>query len=310
MQESPLYNCKSEKFLAKLLNIQYPLQYKTIKNSLTVSPLLFYKFWTKIHNGKEREFFECKPLIKNLHNRIKYFITKKIDYPKYLFSGVKGKSYLKNASIHEGQKFYFLLDIKSFYPSITQEKIESLLISYFRQSKDVAHFLSLLVTVPQKNNGELVRALATGSPLSQIFAFIINQKMFDEINIISRKNAINFSVYVDDLSFSSTATIPYKFLRTIFHVIKKNGYKIASKKVHYGRLDSNPEITGIQFNKNGIFITNKREAKIIRLCKLITDKKIQNINFDKELLSLQCSIKQANLVNPIYNKYLEYTLCK
>lgn len=306
MLKSPLFNCKSEKFLANLLDVQYPLQYKTIKNNLSFSPLLFYKFWTKHHNGKEREFFECKPFIKNLHHRIKYFITKDLAYPRYLFSGVKGRSYLINASVHEYNNFYFLLDIKSFYPSITQEHIEKLLISHFQQSKDVAYFLSLLVTVPQQNNGNLVRALATGSPLSQIFAFIINQKMFDEINDISIKNKINFSVYVDDLSFSSTATIPYKFLRTIFYIIKKNGYKIASKKVQYGRLKNNPEITGVQFNKDGKFITSKRELKIIKLCQVIQDKKNKNENFDKELFSLQSSVKQANLVNPIYDKYLEY----
>lgn len=303
LPKTPLFNCKSEKFLAKLLKIQYPSDYKNYKAGLKNNPLEFYKYWKKLTNGKEREFFECKPHIKQIHKRLRFFIEK-MDFPEYLYSGRKGRSYLDNAFSHERGKFYYLIDIKSFYPSITADKIKTLLMRDFSQSNDVAEFISLAVTVPQNNNGE-VRALATGSPLSQVFAFFINKKMFDTINELSSVYGVKFTLYVDDLSFSSKATIPYEFVKKVFGTIKSHGYTVHPSKVQYGRRSGKPEITGVRFDKNGIFITAKREEKIKNLICSILQKIYAGERIDKELKSLNASIEQACLVNPIYKEYFK-----
>lgn len=300
LNKTPLYNCMSEKFLAKLLKITYPLKYKTIKQQLADEPLLFYKYWRKSINGKDRDIFECKPMILNIHKRIRYFINK-INFPPYLYSGLKGKSYLQNAFFHEDSNFYFLIDIKDFFPTISQQKIKSILVSHFKQSNDVADFISLAITTPQKNG--TIRSLVTGSPLSQIFSFFINKKMFDEIQSLAMAKNIKFSLYVDDLSFSSKSTIPYSFVKDIFRIVKSNGYEVHPRKVQYGQRGKNSEITGVRFEKDNVLITKKREGKITSLIEKINDKKANLENFDKELKSFNSCIEQACLVNPIYAKF-------
>jgi len=280
---------------------------------LTDEPNKNYKYWTKIQNGKEREFFECKPLTLGIHKRINKLLNINTETaPSYLKSGIKGMSYIKNAEVHNEKKYFLLVDIKNFYPSITKTKIKSLLIRKYNQSSDVAEFLSNTITVNQKKTNK--RALPIGSPLSQNMAFFINKDMFDEISKLSIDYGINMSVYVDDVSFSSTSTIPFKFLNSVIHIIKKNGYDIASNKLYYGKLkpkNSNPkskrrlDITGVHFTKYGAFLTASRNKKIKEKRDIILLKQKNNELHDKELKSLIASIYQAILLNDKYRRYMK-----
>lgn len=276
-------------------------------------PTINYDCWTKVHNGKEREFFKCKPLTLKLHKRINKLLNiSKETAPAYLKSGIKGTSYLKNALLHQGQTYFLLLDIRKFYPSITKQKIKSSLIRTYKQSSDVAEFISNLTTVDQQQS--TLRALPTGSPLSQNMAFFINRKMFDELFELANTYSIKMSVYVDDISFSSKSTIPYKFLTSCIHIIKKYGYAIASNKLYYGKVKAKNDnvnakkrldITGVQITKYGAFLTASRKIKIKAKRDECIRKATNGIRYDKDLESLLASIRQAILVNGKYTRYLK-----
>lgn len=221
-------------------------------------------------------------------------------------------SYLKNAKLHEGQTFFLLIDIRNFYPSITKAKIKTALIKHCNQSIDVAEFISNIITVDQKKSTQ--RALPTGSPLSQNMAFFSNKQMFDELFKLANAYNIKMSVYVDDVSFSSKSTIPYKFLTSAIHVIKKYGYNIATNKLFYGKLKPKNddvttkkrlEITGVQLTKYGTFLTASRKSRIKEKRKAIYLKKEQSLPYQNELKSLTASVQQAILLNPKYKRYLE-----
>jgi len=272
-----------------------------------------YRYWTKFHNGKEREFFECKPHTLRLHKRINKLLNiNKDTAPTYLKSGVKGMSYIKNINAHQESKFFLLVDIKSFYPSITKSKIKTSLIKHYHQTSDVAEFLSNIITVKQLKSTQ--RALPTGSPLSQNMAYFINKPMFDKLYDIATVYNITMTVYVDDISFSSKATIPFKFLNKVIYTIKKYGYDIASNKLYYGKLKrkSNDDkskrklnITGAQFTKNGVFLTASRNKSIKKKRNILISKKAKFIPYEKELSSLISSIYQAILLNPKYRRYMK-----
>jgi hypothetical protein len=218
----------------------------------------------------------------------------------YLKSGVNKESHITNAMEHQNSNFFLLVDIKSFYPSITKSKIKTELIQTYKQSKDVAEFISNLVTVPQeKANGK--RALVTGSPLSQWFAYLITKKMLDELYKISKKENIIFSVYVDDITFSSKKIITYKFYTKVYNIIKKYGYRIHQGKIYRGKLSNKTKITGIQFTKYGFRLLDKHKDKIR---KIIKSKDCHN-NI-KSLLGL---LNFAIQVNPKYSKY-KYLITK
>jgi len=318
--QSPLYGVKSLNKLQVFLQIKQKKHFQTLSLNLSSNPMGYYSSFL---NEDNRLVFSCSKYITKLHKKTMRLFN--IEQAVYLKSGVKKESHITNAKEHKNSNFFLLVDIEKFYPSITEVKIRRQLRQTYKQSKDVAEFISDLVTVPQeKSNGK--RALVTGSPLSQWFAYTINKKMFDELYKVSKEENITFSVYVDDITFSSKKVVTYKFYTKIYNIINKHGYRIHQGKVYRGKLSNKTKITGIQFTKYGFRLLDKHKRKIrdnniIKLNKLkwsIIPKKssLKDYNYqfyeffqpfiagyDKEFKSLFGLINFAIQVNPKYSKY-------
>lgn len=291
---SSIANIKSKKKLSELLFISYPKEFKYLEYLYKNKPEECFISFTQ--DG--RELFKLKPNTKKIHQRLHKLMSKEA-LPPYIKSGRKKHSYLTNAFEHKEAKNFFFVDIKSFYPSITFDKIKRNLIIDYNQSSDVATFISNLLTVKQhKSNG--LRALVTGSPLSQSFSFLINKPMFDKLHNLANKHNITMSVYVDDISFSTKATIPFKFIHSVHSILKSHGYDLSKGKGKYyrGTEGNNAEVTGIKITKYGFFITDKRKDKIRKKIKELKENPTPKL-FE----SLISSIVQAKLVNNKYNKY-------
>lgn len=178
----------------------------------------------------------------------------------------------------------------------------------YKQSSDVSEFISNLLTAPQKKaNNE--RALITGSPISQFFSYVINKRMFDKLSDLAKSEGITFSVYVDDISFSSNKIISHNFLKKTFAIIKNNGFEISKnkddkRKFYRGKIGINSIITGIRITNEGMFITKKREEKIEKQLEDLKNLKNESPEFKKGYDSVFSSIQQAILVNLCYEDYL------
>lgn len=286
-----LYNCKSLNNLQKYLLIKTK-EFKSLSTELEETP---YKFFKSFTDDKGRELFRCNTQVTKLHKRLMKLFN--VEIPIYLKSGVKKQSHITNVKLHESSNFFLLIDVKRFYPSITKSKIKKQLIITYQQSSNVAEFISNLVSVPQKKVDNK-RALVTGSPLSQYFAFIVNKKMFDELNKISLEENIKFSVYVDDMTFSSKQIISYKFHQKVFSILTKYGFLThltGDKKTYRGKVGVNTKITGVHITKYGLRLLQKHKDSIQNI---IT----QNLHEEraKTLLGL---IYYAIQVNPKYMKY-------
>lgn len=283
-----LYNCKSVNKLQNYLCITNRKYFKELSYNLKENPFWYYKPFEK----NNRELFICSNIIKSLHKRLIFLFN--VEICSYLKSGVKKESHLTNAKLHENSKFFLLLDIKSFYPSITKNKIKNQLIRTYKQSSNVSEFIANAVTVPQKKALNK-RALVTGSVLSQYFAYVINKKMFDELDDLSRKENIIFSVYVDDISFSSKSIIPYKFHQKVYSIVNKYGYKVHNGKVFRGKISNKSIITGIKVTKHGFRLQDKHKFEIKRVLEtkeyLLKPKRLEGL------------LNYALQVNPKYTKY-------
>lgn len=279
-----LYNCKSLNNLTKYLCLKDKQELQQLKQDIKKDPFKFFKPFTK----NNRELFICNLKIKLLHRRLMKLFQ--VEVPSYLKSGIKKQSHITNVQAHAGNNFFLLIDIQGFYPSITKSKIKHQLIRTYNQSSNVAEVISNLVTVPQiKANSK--RALVTGSVLSQYFAFVINKKMFDELYEVSQQNNITFSVYVDDITFSSKTIISYQFHQKIYSIIKKYGYTIHQGKIYRGKIGSKSTITGIHITKYGFRLLDKHRTEIKRLIALGNCKKNKR---------LQGLINYSVQVNPKY----------
>ena len=280
--------------------------FKKLKEDFKNNPMSGYKYFDKIEITN-REYFKCLPKTEYIHKRLKKLFDNLLK-EDYLKSGIKKQSYISNAKTHLKNNYFFLIDITNFFPSITKKYIKKELILTYKQSNDVAEFISNALTAPQKKANNQ-RALVTGSPISQFFSYVINKKMFDELEILAKNYGVKFSLYVDDISFSSNKIISHDFLQKVFYIIKSNGYEISKnkpdkKKFYRGKIGINSIITGIVMSKDGIFIPKLREKRIENQIEELKNIHNSSDDFKKLYDKTISSIQQAIVVNDIYKKYL------
>ena len=203
-----------------------------------------------------------------------------IQVPDNVFSGIKGRSYSQNAHWHKGNKYVYKIDLTAFFPSITRERVYSFFRNDLKSSSDVAEFLTNITTVDidraNMQNAEQVNEflnsknvttrnhLISGSPTSQMLSYMVNHRMFDEIQSLANHNNVVMTIYVDDITFSSENHISNKFRYKVHSIIKKYGYQISAQKVklyskYYPKL-----VTGAIIDKNGcLTVKNSLRYKII-----------------------------------------------
>lgn len=217
--------------------------------------------------------------IKKAQETIKNYLMK-CDIPYYVFSGVKGKSYYDNAVIHKECKFMYKTDISAFFPNISRELVYNFFRFDLGTSSDVAKILTDICTVDISSaleTDELVRSfvkkkkirmtnhLCTGSPASPVLSYLVNRKMFDEMYQIAQNNNLFFSIYMDDVFFSSKKWIALSIREQILKTLTKNGYNIASRKVVYYSDRDNKKVTGVIVSPNNqLKIPNKLKRKIVK----------------------------------------------
>lgn len=219
------------------------------------------------------------PQLKEIQALIKQSLEH-IQVPEYVFSGIKGKSYVDHAALHIGKKFVYALDISAFFPSISREKVYFFFRHLLNTSPDVADVLASLTTIDlnlaesrdmthikeflHSKGVRTMNHLISGSPASPIMSYLVNTQMFDELQAISVKSNILMTVYVDDIIFSSSELISKKLREQIRKIVSKFHYRISwSKERTYAK--RYPKlITGVIIDKEGkLAVPNRLSQNIM-----------------------------------------------
>ena len=110
---------------SKLVGYEEPLIY-AIMNS---SSRYYHSFFIPKRNGKLRQIREPYPTLKEIQNWILQNILQHIPVSKYAKAYVKGKGLIDNVKFHKNQKVIIKLDIKNFFESISQSKINLIFLN-------------------------------------------------------------------------------------------------------------------------------------------------------------------------------------
>lgn len=271
--ECPLYKLQSKKILKFILGIDK--NYK-LKQAFIAERISLY-----ISNkGKPRLIEPSKSEIQAVQTRIKNMLCK-IKVPENIFSGVKGRSYVDNARMHMGVRYLYKIDFSAFFPSIKRETVYNFFFEDLQCSADIANILTNYTTVDiykadTTNINTIIEFLTSkkvkstnhlisGSPASQILSYLVNHKMFDELQNISNENGVTMSVYVDDITFSSEFFISCWFKNKVYKIIKKYNYQLSKKKVKSYSKIYPKLVTGVIIDSSGnMTIKNSLRQKIIQ----------------------------------------------
>lgn len=144
---------------------------------------------------------------------------------------------------------------------------------------DVAKLLTDFTTVNYKNsfnqiemgveefintkNITNINHLPSGTPTSQILAYLANIDMYDEILEYTKSQNIKCSIYVDDITLSSKKPIKKMQVFEVKKIIKKHRHKVNSKKsIGYGS-NEYKKVTGYVISpQHELVIPNKTRYKI------------------------------------------------
>jgi len=181
-----------------------------------------------------------------------------IEMPQYVQGSRKGRGSVSNARLHQGNKEFFVTDLKDFFPSINNRRVyEAFAASGF--SPDVSRVLTTFTTFRGK--------VPQGAPTSSGVANLCFLEIDSRLSSIANAYGITYTRYVDDLVFSS----PRAFIdlsQTIISVVAAGGFKVSRKKTHYKR--GPMVVTGAIVRNNGLAITPKTQKKLN--CGLISEK--------------------------------------
>ncbi len=242
----------------------------------------FYTSKTLTKCDKKRNVYIIKKPLKQILDTMKDTIFLNVQYPAYLHGSLPGKSPKTNASAHCGAVSAVLMDIQSFFPSITCEHVYYMFRHRFQFSKKVSKMLADIITYDGR--------LPQGSPVS---SYIANLALRGEGELYRSLVAKNYCYtrYVDDIAISSRSSLSevelLKIKKEVQCLIKHNNLHIKRKKTQLCRAGARIVITGLVAGSNGPRIRKEYVADVLDDIKEISSRGFHNA----EIQSIQGKIQ-------------------
>lgn len=313
-----LYKIKRKRDLFILLHID--------ENKLN-EELYKYKVCIK---DKKRLLEKPSEELKKIQRNILYKLYQ-LDFPQYVFSGIKGRSAFGNAIYHINCKYMLKLDMSKFFSNTHRNNIYEFFKDKLKMSSDVSSICTDIVTVNyEKEDVEIdyevydflkrkkiknTNHLPSGTPTSQILSYLANIDMFDKIIEYTKKHKLQCSIYVDDITISSSNRyITKKEESEIKRIIKKHKHNLSKEKTIRYSVNEFKKVTGFVIDPNNrLVIPNKIKSKIKNQTKFIRKKELDeqrknsiigltnfaNISVEGSYKGLRATLKNISTSNTV-----------
>jgi len=223
-----------------------------LSSSIDLDESKFYRNWDepKTDEKKQPRFENGVALTRPINAPIKELkaiqslllqkVLYKIKLPEYFFGGLRKKDAVLNSRYHQGNKFFFLTDLKNFYPSVHYKSVEKAL----RKEGFYPDVAKLITRIGTKEG-----AIPQGCPTSSFLASLVVYHSCGDLFEKYMSEGLKVSVYVDDITFSSPIDFKERTLK-ILEELRSRELKINFEKTHY--CTYNPKVTGIHVKNNAI----------------------------------------------------------
>jgi RNA-directed DNA polymerase len=179
--------------------------------------------------------------------------------PDCVHGYVSQRSTVTNASQHTGAQFLQLLDIEDFFPSITEEMVEQMLIRAGLRP-EVAKFLLAFMT----RNGSLPLGAVTSPAVSNL----VFAPLDAEIVELTAPRGIVYTRYADDLAFSSV--VDFDLENEIDVVLRRYGLALNRLKSSRRKRGQGQRVTALAVGNAGSPRLSKRRRRELRqLCYML-----------------------------------------
>jgi len=242
-----------EKELASLIHID-PERINTFCN---YSHRYYKKFSIPKSNGKMREIKKPRKDLKGIQAWILRNILDRLNPTIFATAYIKGQNISSNVSPHCNNKYFMLLDLEDFFPSISIRRAVKIFL-FIGYSKRTAYMLSMLCTC----DGSLPQGAVTSPSLSNLIATKLDKRI---AGYTLKKNII-YTRYADDITLSSdNPAILCQSLPRILKIIKSEHFKPNMDKLRVLGPRKRCSITGlIKNNTEPKFGIGKKKKRLMR----------------------------------------------
>lgn len=158
---------------------------------------------------------------------------------------VPGKSIVDNAKVHFGQKYIYNIDLKDFFPSVSEGRVFACLqLPPFSFDKYMASLIADLCC----HEG----VLPQGAPTSPTLTNVVCSRLDWRLSKLARRYNLRYSRYADDITFSGMSNIFHKdgdFVKELRFYIEKEGFQINESKTRTNSYYQRQEVTGLIINE-------------------------------------------------------------
>ncbi len=188
---------------------------------------------------------------------------------------IKGRGIKRNAQFHINKSYILAIDIKNFFPSITQGMVYQSLKKHF-DDDELTYKLAKLCTYK--------RRLPQGAPTSPILSNIVFKDIDDEITNFCKVRLVAYSRYADDMVFSSnTKNVLVEIYFFVNRLLKEHSFVINTSKTKYLSGKGRMSITGININAGKLTVNQEIKRNLRSNLYNIIVKKDKSINLNSVL---------------------------
>ncbi len=310
---------------------------ESVKDFLSFSgdkQLNFLSFWV---NSKNRKIYTKKKILKrdwsyrellipkdrlkiaqkHILKHVLWFWTKKEVLDNVCWF-MPWKSIYNNALFHVWKKILIKIDIKNFFPSISQDRVYLMFKRVFNYNHEVSSYLSWLCTY--KN--QLPQGAPTSPAISNIVASSLDKRIINYIWKIDSR--ISYSRYADDLTIwlNDLSNVKVNYLiQKFFSIIEEEWFAVNYNKVKQINSWNCMRITWLTINSDKVSIWRKKykyvralifnikhNGRIKEKNRYIKKNSIGNISIEKFKNIVNGHINYINMINPILGKKLKEDL--
>lgn len=196
-----------------------------------------------------------KPAYKKLGRILaKFFEYRLVPFPHpATFGYIGGRNIKGNAEVHCGHRQLLSVDIEAFFPTITQERVQALLLeSGFCQ--EMAELIAGFVTI----DGHLPLGLPT-SPVLSNAVFLVADKALQDL---AATYGASYSRYSDDMSFSGDGALPE--VSEVEAILGGHGFALAASKTRRSMRGQAHYVTGLSVSESDQPHAPKRMKRRLR----------------------------------------------
>ncbi len=219
--------------LAEILNIS-----TTGLHFISGSNKCYTTFSIPKSNGSLREINAPIPKLMWSQRWILDNILNKIPVSAANTAYTKGSSIIKNAIPHVGANVVLKMDIESFFPSISFERVMSIYL-------EIGYVYSVALLLAKLSCYKGV--LPQGAPTSPMLANLICRRLDLRLENLAKKMGFRYTRYADDLTFSGDSLID-GLSKSVKKIIQSEGFSLSTKKTKVMRRNTSQRVTGLVTN--------------------------------------------------------------